>query len=141
MNQLRESGVPAIAGPVGLELEVAQLPPEEQTEFAAEMGLTESCRDQLIEECFKVTELITFYTCDEKEVHAWLLKKGSTAVEAAHAIHSDLARGFIRAEIMRVADLLRLGSEREVKAANLHRLESKDYVVEDGDDLVIRHNG
>jgi ribosome-binding ATPase YchF (GTP1/OBG family) len=141
LNQLRESGVPAIAGPVGLELEVAQLPPEEQTEFAAEMGLTESCRDQLIEECFKVTELITFYTCDEKEVHAWLLKKGSTAVEAAHAIHSDLARGFIRAEIMRVADLLRLGSEREVKAANLHRLESKDYVVEDGDDLVIRHNG
>lgn len=141
LNQLKASGVPAIAAPVGLELEVAQLPPEEQAEFAAELGLTESCRDQLIDEVFKVTELITFYTCDEKEVHAWLLERGSTAVQAADAIHTDLSRGFIRAEVMRVADFLRLGSEREVKAAGLHRLEGKDYVVEDGDELVIRHNG
>jgi ribosome-binding ATPase YchF (GTP1/OBG family) len=141
LANLRDSGIPAIAGPVGLELEVAQLPPEEQVEFAAEMGLTGSSRDRLIEECFNVTHLITFYTCDEKEVHAWLLKQGSTAVEAADAIHSDLARGFIRAEVMKVADLLRLGSEREVKAAGLHRLEGKDYIVEDGDEIVIRHNG
>ena len=89
---------------------------------------------------FKVSDLITFYTCDEKEVHAWLLRRGSTAVEAAHAIHSDLARGFIRAEIMRVDDLLRLGSDREVKAAGLHHVEGKEYVVQDGEEIVIRHN-
>ena len=141
LNQLAEMGVTAIAAPVGLELEVAQLPKEEQVEFAAEMGLAAPCRDRLIDAAFKVTDLITFYTCDEKEVHAWLLTRGSTSVEAAHAIHSDLARGFIRAEVMSTADLFRLGSEREVKAAGLHRLEGKEYIVKDGDEIVIRHNG
>ena len=76
----------------------------------------------------------------EKEVHAWLLKRGSNAVEAAGTIHTDLARGFIRAEVMSTADLLRLGSEREVKAAGLHRTEGKDYIVHDGDEIVIRFN-
>jgi GTP-binding protein YchF len=141
LNQLEEMGVPAIAAPVGLELEVAQLPDEEQVEFAAEMGLAEPCRNRLIESAFKVTDLITFYTCDEKEVHAWLLTRGSTSVEAADAIHSDLAHGFIRAEVMSTADLFRLGSEREVKAAGLYRLEGKEYIVQDGDEIVIRHNG
>lgn len=141
LNQLNESGVPAIAAPVGLELEVAQLPEDEQAEFAGEMGLAEPCRDRLVEAAFNVTDLITFFTCDEKEVHAWLLTRGSTAVEAADAIHSDLARGFIRAEVMATSDLFRLGSEREVKAAGLHRLEGKEYIVQDGDEIVIRHNG
>ena len=120
---------------------MAQLPEDEQTEFAEEMGLAEPCRDRLIEAAFNVTDLITFFTCDEKEVHAWLLTRGSTAVEAADAIHSDLARGFIRAEVMATSDLFRLGSEREVKAAGLHRLEGKEYIVQDGDEIVIRHNG
>lgn len=140
LNQLAESGVPALAAPVGLELEVAQLPEEEQAEFAAELGLAEPCRARLIEAAFNVTDLITFYTCADKEVHAWLLKRGSTAVEAADAIHSDLARGFIRAEVMPTADLLRLGSERELKAAGLHRVEGKEYIVQDGDELFVRNN-
>jgi len=109
--------------------------------FAEEMGLAEPCRERLIDAAFRVTELLTFFTCDEKEVHAWLLKRGSSAVEAADSIHSDLARGFIRAEVMAVSDLLRLGSEKEVKAAGLHRLESRDYIVQDGDEIVVRHNG
>jgi len=141
LNQIEASGVRAIAAPVGLELEVAQLPEDERVIFAEEMGLKEPCRNRLIEAAFQVTSLITFYTCDEKEVHAWLLRRGSSAQEAAGAIHTDLARGFIRAEVMSTADLLRLGSEREVKAAGLHRLEGKEYVVQDGDEIVIRHNG
>ena len=85
-----------------------------------------------------MTEQITFYTSDEKEVHAWLLHRGGTALDAAGTIHTDLARGFIRAEIMAVEDLLRLGSEREVKAAGLQHVEGKEYVMRDGDEIVVR---
>ena len=99
-----------------------------------------SSRDALLAAVFTTTDQITFYTCDEKEVHAWLMPRGASALEAAAAIHSDLARGFIRAEIMATADLLRLGSEREVKAAKLHHVEGKEYVVQDGDEIVIRFN-
>ncbi len=135
---LNAMGIKAIAGPAGLELEVASLPESDRELFATEMGLGESCRSKLLRAIFEVTEQITFYTCDEKEVHAWLLKRGSSALEAAGTIHSDLARGFIRAEIMSTEDLLRLGSEREVKAAGLHRTEGKEYVVRDGDEIVVR---
>ncbi|MEW4527685.1 DUF933 domain-containing protein [Maioricimonas sp. JC845] len=131
-------GPPVVAGPLGLELEVQQLGDEDRELFAEEMGLGEPCRDRVIRAIFKLTDYITFYTCDEKEVHAWLLKRGSDAVEAAGSIHSDLARGFIRAEVMSVEDLLRLGSEKEVRAAGLHRTEGKDYIVQDGDEIVIR---
>lgn len=106
--------------------------------FAEEMGLTESCRSKLLRAIFEITEQITFYTCDEKEVHAWLLKRGSSALEAAGTIHTDLARGFIRAEIMSTDDLLRLGSEKEVKAAGLFRTEGKESLIRDGDEIVIR---
>lgn len=131
-------GYPVVAGPFGLELEVAALPEEDRELFAEEMGLGESSRDRVLQAIFELTDYITFYTCDEKEVHAWLLKRGSNAVEAAGAIHTDLARGFIRADVMSTADLLRLGSEREVKAAGLHRTEGKDYVVQDGDEIVVK---
>ncbi len=135
---LKAIGITAISGPVGLELEVASLPEEDRELFAAEMGLTESCRSKLLRAIFEITEQITFYTCDEKEVHAWLLKRGSSAIEAAGTIHSDLARGFIRADIMSTEDLLRLGSEKEVKAAGLFRTEGKESVIRDGDEIVVR---
>lgn len=137
---LEAMGIKAIAGPVGLELEVASLPEEDRALFAQEMGLTESCRTKLLRAIFEITEQITFYTCDEKEVHAWLLKRGNTALDAAGTIHSDLARGFIRAEVMSTDDLLRLGSEREVKAAGLFRTEGKEAIIQDGDEIVIRFN-
>jgi ribosome-binding ATPase YchF (GTP1/OBG family) len=139
-EKIAAAGYQVVSGPVGLELEVQQLAEEERELFAAEMGLTESCRDKLLKAIFELTGYITFYTCDEKEVHAWLLKKGSSALEAAGTIHTDLARGFIRAEIMSTDDLLRLGSEREVKAAGLHRTEGKEYVMRDGDEIVVRFN-
>lgn len=135
---LEAEGYRALAAPLGLELEVNQLPEEDRELFAREMGLGESSRVRVLRAIFELTDYITFYTCDEKEVHAWLLRRGATAVEAAGAIHSDLARGFIRAEVTPTADLLRLGSEREVKAAGLHRIEGRDYIVQDGDEIVIK---
>lgn len=133
-------GYPVVAGPFGLELEVAALPEEDRALFAAEMGLGESSRTRVLRAIFDLTGYITFYTCDEKEVHAWLLHQGETALDAAATIHTDLAKNFIRAEIMSTDDLLRLGSEKEVRAAGLYRLEGKEYVMQDGDEIVVRAN-
>jgi ribosome-binding ATPase len=135
---LEAAGHRAVSAPIGLELEVQQLPPEDRETFAHEMGLGEPCANKVLRAIFEVTEQITFYTSDEKEVHAWLLHRGGTSLDAAGTIHTDLARGFIRAEITAVEDLLRLGSEREVKAAGLHRVEGKEYVMRDGDEIVVR---
>lgn len=137
-QELESRGYRVVSGPFGLELEVQSLPEEERAEFAQEMGLGEPSRERLLRAIFEVTDQITFYTCAEKEVHAWLLQRGSTVVEAADTIHSDLARGFVRAEVWSVDDLLRLGSERELKAAGLQHVEGKDYVVQDGDEIFIR---
>jgi hypothetical protein len=131
-------GQRCVSAPVGLELEVQQLPPDDRETFAREMGLGEPCASKVLHALFQVTDQITFYTSDEKEVHAWLLHRGGTALDAAGTIHTDLARGFIRAEIMAVDDLVRLGSEREVKAAGLQHVEGKEYVMRDGDEIVVR---
>jgi len=139
-NVLIGEGHAVVAAPFGLELELQDFPEDEQAEFAAEMGIGEASRDRLLRAIFEVTEQITFYTCETKEVHAWLLKRGATALEAADTIHSDIARGFIRAEIMSSNDLLRLGSERALKAAGLHHVEARDYVVQDGDEIFVRFN-
>ena len=140
VRQLAVGGLTVVAAPLGLELEVQALPQEEREEFAREMGLGELARERLLRAIYEVTDQLTFYTCDEKEVHAWLLPRGATALDAADSIHTDLARGFIRAEVMPSHDLIRLGSEREVKAAGLHHVEGKEYAVQDGDEIVIRFN-
>lgn len=140
LRDLQAQGHRVLAAPVGLELEIGALPEEERAVFAEEMGLTESCKTQVGRAIFQITDQITFYTCDEKEVHAWLLNRGESALEAAGTIHTDLARGFIRAEIMSVDDLLRLGSEKEVRAAGLYRVEGREYVMRDGDEIVVRAN-
>ena len=138
LAELERQGHRVIAAPAGLELELQALPEGDREEFAREMGLAEPSRERLLRAIFEVTDQITFYTCAEKEVHAWLLKRGSTVLEAADTIHSDLARGFVRAEIWSTDDLLRLGSERELKAAGLQHVEGRDYVVQDGDEIFIR---
>jgi ribosome-binding ATPase len=138
IGPLEAAGHRVVSAPIGLELEVQQLPPEDRETFAHEMGLGEPCANKVLRAIFEVTEQITFYTSDEKEVHAWLLHRGGTSLDAAGTIHTDLARGFIRAEITAVEDLLRLGSEREVKAAGLHRVEGKEYMMRDGDEIVVR---
>jgi len=138
VKALQERGYQVVSAPLGLELEVQSIDASERALFAEEMGLGEPSRERLLRAIFEATDQITFFTSDEKEVHAWLLKRNSSALDAAAAIHTDLARGFIRAEVMAVDDLLRLGSEREVKAANLYHLVGKEYIVKDGDEIVIR---
>jgi GTP-binding protein YchF len=130
--------VKVLAVPVGLEQELARMTANEAAEFRAEMGLEGFDRDGLIRTLMDLSGQMLFFTAGEKEVRTWMVPQGATALEAADSIHSDLARGFIRAETMCCADLLRLGSEREVKAQNLMRQETKDYVLQDGDILNIR---
>ncbi|MEM8678557.1 MAG: DUF933 domain-containing protein [Planctomycetota bacterium] len=130
---------PIFAVPVGLEMELQRMDPEERDEFRQEMGAGESYdRDALIRAIMKASRQQLFFTAGEKEVRTWMIHEGATAVEAADSIHSDLARGFIRAETMRCADLIELGSEREVKANNLMRQEPKDYVLQDGDIINVK---
>ena len=131
-------GIPVFPVPVGLEMELARMTPEERAEFEEEMGVGGTDKDHLIRTMLEASGQMLFFTAGEKEVRTWLLPRGGTAVEAAGGIHTDLARGFIRAEIMTCSDLVRLGSEREVKANNLVRQEPKDYVVQDDDILLIR---
>ena len=127
-----------VAIPADLELELAQMSPEERAEFEQEMGVGGTDRDQLIRTMMDASGQMLFFTTSDKEVRSWMLRKGGTAVEAAGNVHTDMARGFIRAEVMTTADLVRLGSEREVKAQHLVRQEPKDYVVQDDDILLIR---
>lgn len=123
---------------IGLELELSKMSAEERTEFLEEMGLTSSDRDALVRQIMDSSQQMLFFTAGEKEVRTWMIRQGSTAVEAAGEIHTDMARGFIRAEIMKCADLVRLGGEREVKAEGLVRKEPKDYVIQD-DDVILFH--
>jgi ribosome-binding ATPase YchF (GTP1/OBG family) len=129
---------PVLAVPAGLEVELSKMSPADRADFVAEMGITTTDRDHLIRTLLKASRQTTFFTAGEPEVRTWLLREGGTALEAADGIHTDLARGFIRAEVMTVTDLLRLGSEREIKAHHLLRQEPKDYVVKDDDILLIR---
>jgi GTP-binding protein YchF len=134
----RTPPVRAVAVPARLELELAQMSPAERDAFCQEMGISRSDRDALVRELLDTSGQMLYFTAGEKEVRTWMLRQGGTALEAAANIHTDLARGFIRAEVMRAEDLIRLGSEREIKAAGLVRQEPKDYVVKDGDILLIR---
>jgi hypothetical protein len=120
-----------------LELELAELPPDEAAAFrdGRPSALTDVAR-RLTE----ALDLITFFTAGDTEARAWTLRRGQTALEAAETIHSDIARGFIRAEVIRWDDLVRCGSHAKAAAQGLQRLEGKTYVVADGDVLNVRFN-
>jgi ribosome-binding ATPase YchF (GTP1/OBG family) len=135
---LSTGSVPLMAIPAGLELELSKMSPEDRLEFEQEMGLQSVDRDHVIRKLLEAAGQMLFFTCNQREVRCWLLRRGGTALEAAGTVHSDMARGFIRAEVTTCADLIRLGSEREVKAQHLVRQEPKDYIVQDGDILFIR---
>ncbi len=133
-------GVELVAVSLNLQLGLAKMPADERDEFCREMGLKPVDHEALIRRIMNASGQMLFFTAGEKEVRTWLIYQPSTAVEAAGSIHTDLAHGFIRAEVMTIADLVRLGSEREVKAHNLMRKEHKEYVVQDGDVLFIQHS-
>jgi ribosome-binding ATPase len=121
-----------------IEAELSQLSGEDQKTFLAEYGLTEPVRGRFLRACMHAIGLISFLTCGEDESRAWPIRGGSSAVEAAGVIHSDLARGFIRAETVAYEDLHAAGDMKAARAHGKIRLEGKDYPVKDGDVLNIR---
>lgn len=127
--------------PAKLEMEIAQLPPEDAALFMAEYGIEEPSLNRFIRLSYEMLNLIAFFTVvGEKEVRAWTIKQGSTALEAADQVHSDMARGFIRAEVIGFDELTELGGFAEARQQGKLRLEGKKYVVQDGDVITIRFN-
>jgi len=124
-----------------IEAEVAELAGEEQQAFLADLGLAEPALNRLLRECYALLGLVSFFTTGDDEVRAWPIVRGTRAQEAAGAIHSDIARGFIRAEVTTYDDLVAAGgSFADVRARGQLRLEGKDYVVQDGDICHFRFN-
>ena len=132
--------VTVVNGPGGIDLkleaELSELPDEE----AAAYREGESALDEIVRRLFEVLGLVTFFTAGEKEARGWTLRRGQTALEAAATIHSDIARGFIRCEVVRWSDLVEAGSYAETARRGLQRLEGKTYEVQDGDVLTVRFN-
>lgn len=123
-----------------LEMEIAQLPPEEAAEFLKEYGIEEPSLNRMIRLSYDLLGLQSFFTAGSDEARAWTVRRGATAPEAAGEIHTDLQKGFIRAEVVAYDDLMALGSMTEARNKGKLRLEGKDYVVQDGDILNIRFN-
>ncbi len=123
-----------------LESEIAQLEPDERTEFLADMGLAEPGLNRLIHSAYRLLDLITYFTAGVQEVRAWTIRRGTKAPGAAGVIHSDFEKGFIKADCYASDDLFALGSEQAVKEKGLLRSEGKEYVVKDGDILFFKFN-
>jgi hypothetical protein len=123
-----------------IEAEIAQLDNEDRDLFLQDMGMEEPGLYRVIKEAYSLLGLITYLTAGKKEVRAWTVKKDSTAPQAAGVIHTDFEKGFIRAEVMKYADLKRLGNEAAVKEAGLYKVEGKEYIVHDGDIMYFRFN-
>lgn len=144
VEQVREiaskEGAKVVVVSAAVEAEIAELPVAERKEFLDGLGLKESGLQQVVREGMELLELITFFTAGPKEVHAWTLRKGAYAPEAAGVIHTDFEKGFIRAEIMKCDDLFRLGDEVKVKEAGLLRIEGREYQIQDGDICHFRFN-
>jgi ribosome-binding ATPase YchF (GTP1/OBG family) len=135
----KENEILIIAGET--EAEIAELESEDdRLAFLQDAGLKEPGVDKLVRAAYKMLNLQTFFTVGPKEIRAWTIKKGMTAPLAAGVIHSDLERGFIRAEVMKYHDFITLGSEHACKEAGKLYIEGKNYIVEDGDILHIRFN-
>ncbi|MBZ0291666.1 MAG: redox-regulated ATPase YchF [Anaerolineae bacterium] len=134
----RHSAVVALQGKI--EAEIAQLDAEDAEMFMEEYGITERSASRVIRLSYELMEIQSFFTVGEDEVRAWSVAIGATAPEAAGAIHSDLQKGFIRAEVMAYDDLIEAGSEAAMKSTGKFRLEGKEYIVKDGDIVHIRFN-
>ncbi len=134
-------GMAVIGLSAAIEAEIARLDDEEREIFMADLGVSDSARDRVLQASYKLLGLQSFLTTGDKETRAWTIRQGETAVEAAGVIHSDLAKGFIRAEVVHYDDFVSEGGYVGCKAKGLLRLEGKEYVVKDGDILVIRHSG
>jgi ribosome-binding ATPase YchF (GTP1/OBG family) len=132
-ERARAAGGEAMALSAKVEAELAELEPGDRAAFLADLGLTESARDRFIRASYGLLDLISFLTAGEDECRAWPIRRGTTARKAAGRIHSDIERGFIRAEVMAYDDFVQHPSEAKCREAGKLRLEGKDYVVQDGD--------
>jgi ribosome-binding ATPase YchF (GTP1/OBG family) len=135
-----DSSTPVITICAKLEQELSQLDAESRTEFMADMGIAESAASKFVAGCYSALGLISFLTIGSDELRAWPISKGTVAHDAAGKVHSDIRRGFIRAETFGFEDLKEHGSEKALKAAGKIRLEGKDYIVQDGDIINFRFN-
>lgn len=135
---LREENVQVIRG--RLEQELAQMTDEEAADFLSEYGIAESAKDRVIKSSYELLGLISFFTVGEDEVKAWTIRTGTPALEAADVIHSDIKKGFIRAEVVTYDDLMMTGAYNEARKQGLVRLEGKTYPVIDGDVIHFRFN-
>ena len=123
-----------------MEAEIAQLEPEERTEFLEAAGLEEPGLNRLIHAAYRLLGLFTYFTAGVQEVRAWTIKRGTKAPGAAGVIHSDFERGFIAAEIVHFDELVRLGSTGKARTEGKLRIEGKEYVMHDGDVVEFRFN-
>ncbi len=133
----RREGAGCMALAAALEAEIAQLEASEQAEFLEELGIEEPALGRFIQEVYRHLDLISFFTVGEREARAWPIPAGAAATAAAGTIHSDMERGFIRAEVISYRSFLRYGSERAARRAGMLRVEGKGYEVKDGDILHI----
>jgi GTP-binding protein YchF len=133
-----QADLPVIALQGKLEMEIAQLPPEDAAIFMTEYGLTELSLNRMISVSYDLLDQQSFFTVGEDEVRAWTTRRHATALDAAAEVHTDLAHGFVRAEVVAYQDLVELGGMVEAKARGKLRLEGKEYIVKDGDIVHIR---
>ena len=120
------------------EVEILQLPEADRQPFLEEYRITEFSHDALVRAIYAVAGRISFFTHNEKELHAWTIRAGETAIQAAGAVHTDFARGFIRAEVLSFEDYLKYGSAKAAREKGHYRLEGREYVVKDGDIIEFR---
>ena len=139
-ERIRDQGAAGLVLSASVESEIAGLEPLEQVEFLKDLGLSESALSRFIRAAYTLLELISFFTVGEDEVRAWTIQKGTNARKAAGKIHSDLERGFIRAEVIPYDVFLNHGSEQKVKDRGLLQIQGKDYIVSDADLVSVRFN-
>ncbi|MHC4185545.1 MAG: DUF933 domain-containing protein [Planctomycetota bacterium] len=139
-GEVIEEDVPVITICGKLEYELAQLDAGSRVEFMKDLGITEPATNKFVGSCYSALGLVSFLTVVSDELRAWPIRSGTPALEAAGKIHTDIKRGFIRAETFAFEDLKELGSEKTLKAAGKIRLEGKEYVVQDGDVIRFRFN-
>ncbi|RCL00456.1 MAG: putative GTPase [Candidatus Tokpelaia sp. JSC085] len=137
---VQEQKAEMIAVSAAVEAEIVQLPYEELMEYLESMGLYEDSLNRLIRSGYHLLDLITYFTCGLRETHAWTIKRGIKAPQAAGIIHSDFERGFIRAQTIAYEDYIALGGELAAREAGRARDEGKEYIVQDGDIMLFRHH-
>ncbi|HXA27831.1 MAG TPA: redox-regulated ATPase YchF [Candidatus Angelobacter sp.] len=139
-ERAEQAGGEAVAVSARIESELSELDADDQREFLASLGLNEPGLNRLARSAYHLLHLVTFFTAGEKEVRAWTVRRGQTAIDAAGEIHTDFAKGFIRAEVVGATDLIAGGSYAAVREQGRLRLEGRDYVVQDGDVMHFRFN-